>query len=381
MFMQMVSRFLISCVLALGAMPTWAEPPVHIGAVLAISGPASVYGLPADRALWTLLDGMAKDGLAGRQVKVTIYDSEGNSTKAVQLFRRLVDSDQVQIVFGPSTSGESMAVVPVANQLKVPNITFGAAGSITDPVTPYVFATSPTDRLVVENILDHARQRGLKRLAVLYSQDTFGQSGGNFVKDLAAQFGAELVAVETFAAQDMSATAQLLRIKEKAPQALIVWAPNPGPTIALRNAKELGISLPTYLSYASATLSFVEQSGAVAEGVFVPAVPIIAPELLPVSDPRRSVMVKFSEQYRLKWKSAPDLGAGHALDAKLIVENAVKTISGEVTRENLRQAIEKVQMCGANGCRKLAPNDHRGLDRDALVMLRVKDGKWVLGAP
>lgn len=374
-----LSRRLLLCAAAaasLSATAAAAEDTLRVGAILAISGPASSYGGPADKGLKLIFDSLAKEGLAGRKVKLTVYDTEGNSTKAVQLYRRLVDNDEVHVVVGPSTSGESLAVVPVANQLKVPNVTYGGAEPITKPVTPYVFALSPTDRLVVENILDHLRNGGAKTAAVIYSTDGFGQSGGGIVQERASAFGIDLVAVETFSPQDTNMTPQLLRVREKKPDAVIIWSANPAPTIVLRNAQDIGLKLPFYVSYANASLSFIAQTGAAAEGVYVSALPIVAPDVLPDSDPRKAPLAAFEKAYRERWGVPPDQTSGHALDTRIVLEQALKAIDGPVTRENLRAAIENVKMCGADGCRQITAQDHRGLDKSALVLMQVRDGRF-----
>lgn len=376
--MSLTRRSLIAftCLAGLSAGALAAEEPLRIGAILAISGPGSSYGGPAEKGLRLVFENM-KEPLAGRPVKLTIYDTEGNSTKAVQLYRRLVDNEEVHVVVGPSTSGESLAIVPVANQMKVPNITYGGAEPITKPVTPYVFAVSPTDRLVVEAILARLKEKGVKKAAVIYSTDGFGQSGGGIVQERAKAFDLDLVSVETFSPQDTNMTPQLLRMREKGPEAIIIWSANPNPTVILRNARELGMKEKFYLSYANASLSYIAQTGAAAEGTVVAALPIVAPEALSPSDPRAAALTEFDKAYRARWNVAPDQTAGHALDTKIILEEALKTIKGKVTRDNLRAAIETVKMCGADGCRQMTKDDHRGLDKDALVLMEVKDGKFV----
>ena len=374
--MKFLTKMMMGAALAgLTAQIANADDVLKIGAILAISGPGSSYGGPAEKGLHVMFDNLPKEGLAGRQVKLTIYDTEGNSSKAAQLFRRAVDEDEVDVVIGPSTSGESLAVVPIANQMKVPNITYGGAEPITKPVTPYVFAVSPTDRLVVENILDHLRGKGVKKAAVIYSTDGFGQSGGGIVQERAASFGIDITA-ETFSPQDTDMTPQLLRIREKNPEAIIIWSANPNPTVVLRNAQAMGLKLPFYVSYANASLSFVAQTGAAAEGVYVSGLPIVAPDVIPDGDPRKELVVEFAKAYQARWKVAPDQTSGHALDTKIILEDALKTIPGPVTPDNLRAAIETVKMCGADGCRQISPQDHRGLDKNALVLMQIKDGKF-----
>lgn len=379
-------RKLAACLLAavgLVALP-WAasaENMLKVGAILALSGPGSNYGVPAERALRQGLEGLGPQGLAGHPVKLVVYDTEGNSTKAVQLFRRLADSDEVDVIVGPSTSGESLAILPVANQLKVPNITYGGAEAITKPVTPYVFCLSTTDRIAVEKLLGMMKERGLTKVGLIYSTDGFGQSGGTIAQEVAAASGIQLVSVQTFSPQDSDMTPQLLRIREADPQAYMVWSGNPAPTIVLRNAKQIGIQTPFFLSYANATLSLISGAGEAAEGVFVPALPIVAPDALAADDLRRPILVPFAKAFRDRWGVAPDQTAGHGLDTRILLEAALKQINGPVTRDKLRAALETVSMCGADGCRTITPEDHRGLDVSSLVAVQVRGGTWVAAAP
>lgn len=362
--------------LALPGLAVAQKEPIRIGAMIALSGPAAVFGGPAEKALRVLVDNLGPNGIDGHPVQLAVYDTEGNTTKAVQLFRRLVENDNVHIVLGPSTSGESLAVVPLANQMRVPNITFGGAEPITKPTTPYVFATSPTDRLVVENILSDFRDRNIGKVALIYSLDAFGQSGGTIARDLANQYGITIVSEETFGPQDTNMSPQLLRIRSAQPQAMLVWAANPGPSIVMRNAAEIGLKVPTYASYASGSRQFLSQTGPAAEGAFVPSYRIVAPETLPESDPLKQPLIRFAKLYKDRWNIDPDQTSGHSYDVILILEQAIRAMKGPLTRTNLRDAIETAQINGANGIRRLSAEDHRGLDKTTVVMMQAKGGRW-----
>src|SRR5438552_3271238 len=91
-----------------------AQETLKIGAIFATSGPSSFLGVPEERGLKLKVDEINKaGGINGRKVEVVEYDSEGNTTKAAQLARRLIDSDKVLAIVGPSSSGESLQVLPV----------------------------------------------------------------------------------------------------------------------------------------------------------------------------------------------------------------------------------------------------------------------------
>src|SRR2546423_15680215 len=106
--------------LMLAAAPSWAQQPLKVGVIVALSGPAAIYGVPVQRGLRLLVEQLPEQKLSGHPVKLVVVDSESNSTKAVQLVRRLIDQDEVDVIVGPSVSGEAVPIVPIVNQAKVP---------------------------------------------------------------------------------------------------------------------------------------------------------------------------------------------------------------------------------------------------------------------
>jgi ABC-type branched-subunit amino acid transport system substrate-binding protein len=71
--------------------------------------------------------------------------------------------------------------------------------------------------------------------------------------------------------------------------------------------------------------------------------------------------------------------AQHAYDAFIILEKALQSIKGPVTRDAIRGAVEKVEVSGTNGYFRISPQNHSGLDSNSrsFVMLRSIKGKWV----
>jgi branched-chain amino acid transport system substrate-binding protein len=362
--------------MACTALAASAQETFNIVALIATSGPAAIYGGPTEKGLRLSIDNLPNKSLAGRPIKLTVYDTEGNSTRTAQLFRRAAENDQAHVVIGPTTTGEALAILPIVNQIKVPTLTGGSGEAITKPVTPFMFAMPPTDRLAAEAMVASMQQRGYKKVAVLHSQDALGQSGGGIVQELVKPAGMTLVAVETFSPQDTNMAPQLLRIREKDPDAIIVWSANPGPTIVVKNALEMGLKKPIILSQAQSSTAFIAQGGPAAEGTYVAAVPIVAPDVIPDSDPRKQIVAQFSKQYRERYGQPADQGSGHGLDAVLILDAAAKLIKGPLTRESLRDAIEAVKMCGSNGCRQIRPDDHRGLTKESIVVMQIRNGAF-----
>ena len=364
-----------------GAAQETDKKPLRIGAAISLSGATGVWGQETERGLRMLLEQLPDGKLAGHPVELVVYDTETNSTKTAQLFRRLVENDQVDVIVTGSNSGEGLAVVPLANELKVPILNLGAAEAISEPATPYVFAISPMDRIVVNHLLGVLKAQGKTKLGLISSQDGFGQSGSGITRELAASYGVELVADETFGPQDTDMTPQLLRIRKAEPDAMLIWAGNPGPTIIAKTVQTMNLPFQTFVSYASAQFLFVEQTGPAAEGIYTSSMKIIEPYSLADDDKQKALLVKFVDDYKAKYGKLPDQTAGHGTDVLAWLDFALQNIDGELTRDSLRDALEGAEFCAAAGCRKVTRDDHRGLGPDSMALMQVKEGRWVAVQP
>ena len=322
----------------------------------------------------------AAGGMSGNTVALTLYDTEGNSTLAAQQFRRLINSDNVHVVIGPSTTGESLAISTVANEAKVPLISFAGAEAVVNPPTPYVFKVPPTDRIVASQILGYMKEMGITSIAILSSADGYGQAGAGTVKEVAESMGVTVAAAEEFGPRDTDMTPQVLKIRSSGAEALLIWSVNPGPTIILKNAASVGYDKPIFNSYGAASPALIEQAGPAAEGTYVSSMRLLAPESLPEDDPMRGVVSKLAADYRAKYNEEPTTFIGHPADALSLVAAALEKSGGVPDREKLAEAIRSgISFPGANGMFSFTDANHNGLDENSnsMVMLQIKGGQFV----
>ena len=372
---KVMVRALAIASLSAAALAQTAEP-VKIGALIPLSGPGAAIGAAFEKGLQTGLAGLPDKRLAGRPFQLKVYDTEGSSNKAGELFRRLADNDEVDVVIGPSFSGEALAISPIANRMKVPTISSAGAEAVTNPATPYMFSVNPHDRLIVGSVLETFKSRNYKRVGLIYSMDGYGQSGGNMLKQLAPAAGIELVAVETFNMQDTSVSPQLLKIQQTNPDVVLVWSNNPGPIIVLRNARDLGLRKPFFVSYANTTNAFPAQAGPAADGVYAIGLAIAVADTLPEADSRKPVLATLAKAHRERYGAAPDLTAGLGYDSVLVLEQALRKVQGPANRDAIRNALIGAKVCGSTGCLQFTDQDHRGHGPNAMALMQVKDGKW-----
>ncbi|MBE0603740.1 MAG: ABC transporter substrate-binding protein, partial [Deltaproteobacteria bacterium] len=125
--------FVFILVLLSGAV-AWAAEPIRIGAIFSVTGPASFLGEPERNTVKMLEEDINRSGgVLGRPVEFIVYDDETDATKAVTAVDRLIKKDRVVAVIGPSTSGNTLAIMPKIEEGKIPLISCAAAKKITSP--------------------------------------------------------------------------------------------------------------------------------------------------------------------------------------------------------------------------------------------------------
>src|SRR5512133_3511858 len=298
-----ISSIAALCTL-LCATASLAAAPIKIGALFAVTGPAAFLGEPERNSAKMVVDEInAAGGVKGRKLELVVYDTAGDATKAVQLATKLIKDDKVVAIIGPSTTGESMAVLPIAEKEGIPLISCAAGSKITDPVKKWVFKTAQNDGLAVTKIYEYLNKKKLSKVAILTVSDGFGSSGREQLKAHAAKFGIQLVVDETYGPKDTDMTAQLTKIRGSQAQAVICWGTNPGPAVVAKNIKQLGIKLPLFMSHGVSSKKFVELAGDAAEGIILPSGRVIVSDVLSSSDKQKKSLLAFVKDYQKHYKS------------------------------------------------------------------------------
>ena len=367
------------CLSLICATASFASGTIKIGALFAVTGPASFLGEPEKKTLELLVKELnEKGGINGQKVEAVIYDTGGDATKAVQLATKLIKDDKVSVIIGPSTTGESMAVIPVAEKEKIPLISCAAGIKITDPARHWVFKTPANDHVAAEKILNYMTSKKQKTIALLTVTDGFGASGREQLKVIATQKGFTIVADEVYGPKDTDMTAQLTKIRGIKPDAIICWGTNPGPAVITKNIKQLGIKTPLYMSHGVASKKYIELAGAeAAEGVMLPAGKLSVYDSFPKSDPQGRLLKEYDQSYKKAYGTEASTFGGYAYDAFLLISDAIKKAGS--SPEQIRSGVEQTQkLVSFSGIFTMSPKDHNGLDLSAFEMVKVAKGDWAL---
>jgi branched-chain amino acid transport system substrate-binding protein len=356
----------------------FAAPSIKIGALFSVSGPASFLGEPERNTAEMMVADINKaGGIKGRKLELIVYDTQGDATKAVQGVNKLIKDDKVVAIIGPSTTGDSMAVIPVVEKAEIPMISCAAGIKITDPVKKWIFKTAQNDVLAVTKIYKNLQKQKISKIAILTVSDGFGSSGREQLKLQSKEFGMQIISDETYGPKDDDMTVQLTKIRDSEAQAIICWGTNPGPAKVARNVKQLGIKLPLFMSHGVSSKKFIELAGEGAEGIILPSGRVIVADQLPKSDPQKKALMNYVNKYKENYKVEGDHFGGHAYDAVLLLKGAMER--GGFSPAAIRDQLEKTKkFAGIGGTFTYSPQDHAGLTSEAFVLVQVVKGDWKL---
>ncbi|MBI5113216.1 MAG: ABC transporter substrate-binding protein [Rhodovulum sp.] len=359
--------------------PSHAADPIRIGSVVSATGPASFLGDPEQKTLKLYVDQLnKKGGVLGRPIELVLYDDGGDANKARTFATRLIEDDKVVAMVGGTTTGTTMAMIPVFEDAKVPFISLAGAIEIVEPVRAYVFKTPHTDKTACQKIFEDMKARGLTKIGMISGTDGFGKSMRAQCLKVVGDYGITVAIDESYGPTDADMTPQLNKIKNTAGvQAVLNPGFGQGPAIVTRNYAQLGIGLPLYQSHGVASKSFVDLAGPAAEGVRLPAPALLIADKLADTDPQKAVVTEYKKSYETATGQPVSTFGGYGFDGIQILIKAIEQAKS-TDPQKIRDAVEATKgYVGATGLYTMSPTDHLGLGTESFRMLEIRGGDWV----
>lgn len=250
---------------ALASTPLHAAEPglspteILIGSTQPFSGPASAYGAAgfAIEAYFAKVN--EAGGIHGRKLKLMALDDELSPSKTVEQTRKLVEQEQVFLMFGSQGTAANASVQKYLNAKKVPQL-FVSSGShvfLTPDKTPWTVPGLPSysgeARIFAAHIL---RNSPNAKVGVLYQNDDFGK---DYLRGLKSGFGDQagrlIVAEQSYELTDPTVDSQIIALHAAGADTLVMGSLSKQTSQAIRKVSDLGWKPATYLSYVSAAVS------------------------------------------------------------------------------------------------------------------------------
>lgn len=336
-----------AAVLSLAPLAARAQETIRIGLVTALSGQSAKAGEAITRGLTIAIDEVnAKGGLlGGRKLELVRRDDEGNPAKGVVAARELIFKEKVAVLFGGLDTPVSMAIVPLANQEKVPFMGPWAAGT---PITKnganpnFAFRVSAVDEIVNKAMLQYA-QKTFKagKPGMILVNNSWGESNEKGLSAALAAQNMKAVGIEKFEANDLDVVPQLTKLKAAGADVLFLVG-NVGPSAqVVKSLDRMDWKVPIVSHWGPAGGRFTELAGPNAKTVHFVQTYSFFGKQGPVGDKvMKALMAKYPD---IKGADdvTPSVGVANAYDALQLAALAIGK-AGSTKGDDVRQGFYKI---------------------------------------
>ncbi|WP_420916140.1 substrate-binding domain-containing protein [Paenibacillus thiaminolyticus] len=345
------------------------QPPIRIGVLASMTGALESYGKQSTRGFELGID-YATGGtrtVAGRSIEFIIEDTETKPDVAVKKATKLLETDKVDFLVGSSSSGDTLAVLPLAEEYeKVVVVEPAVADSITGELwNRYVFRTARNSSQDAVAGAAAIAKPGVK-IATFAPDGAFGRDGIAAFIAAAEKLGAVIVEEQYADAAATDFTASIQKIVSAKPDYLfIVWAGANTPWKQLQDMKvrEQGIKISTGAPDIAALKTMHELEGMEGFSVYY--------YTLPDNEVNQWLMEEHQKRFN---SDLPDLFTPGGMSAAIAIVEALKKTGGEADTDKLIAAMEGMSFESPKGTMTFRAEDHQALQTIYAVTLKKRDG-------
>jgi branched-chain amino acid transport system substrate-binding protein len=378
---SVLARVFVALFLSAAALAASAQ--VKVGLMVSATGPTTAIGIPQKNT-----GDLLPKSIGGATVEYIQLDDGGDTTRAVQNIKKLIQENNIDAMIGPSTPPKALAILPIIADAKVPVMATVGTSSVVEPLDDkkrWVFKTTQNDDLIAEALIKHMAKNGVKTVGFIGFNDPYGENWYKVFGGLAEKAGIKIVASERYARNDQSVTGQTLKLMAAKPDAVLIAAVGGPAVLPQATLFDQGYKGRIYQTHAVATDDFIKLGKEKVEGTVLAAGPMLVIDEIPDSNPTKKVAQQYIAAYEKQFGSKPATFGANTWDGGLLLQRAIPAAlkagkpGTEAFRVALRDALEKERdVVGTQGVFNMSPTNHNGMDERARVLVTVRDGKFRL---
>jgi branched-chain amino acid transport system substrate-binding protein len=345
------------------------QETVKIGVLASLTGALESYGEQTQRGFELGLE-YATDGtmeVAGKKIEVVFEDTETKPEVAVQKATKLLEEDGVDFLVGSSSSGDTLAVLPLAEEYeKIMIVEPAVADSITgSEFNPYIFRTARNSSQDAVAGAAAIAKDGVK-IATLAPDYSFGRDGVAAFKEAAEGLGAEIVLEEYADPAATDFTSNIQKVIDSKPDYLfVIWAGANSPWNQIGDMKlqEKGIKISTGAPDIAALSAMEPLVGMEGFSVYY--------HELPDNDINDWLVEEHKEKYD---GDVPDLFTPGGMSSAISIVEAIKKTEGDLDSDTLIETMEGMSFDTPKGTMTFREEDHQALQTLYAIKLEKKEG-------
>ena len=370
------------------ALPGVSATEIRIGNTTSLSGPVSALGTIARAQAAYFKQVNDQGGVAGHKINFIFYDDGFNPAKTAEMARKLIEQDDVALLFANLGTGPNSSIVKYVNQLGVPHLFLSVNGDKwTDyKNNPWSMPFAPSGRVECQVAIKHTMQtKPDAKFAILYQNDDFGRDYVAGAKDvLGAKYETQVKAI-SYESTDPTLDSTMIQLMATPADALISGVTGKFGAMVIRKASEMGFKGNHYIATGVSSI----------QGILVPAGVDRATGVLSTvyakdpSDPGLAddPGIKAYKAFMAKWfpeGNPDDSFNAYGYMTAMVMTRVLQQCNGDFSRKNI--------MAQANNLKDLenpillpgikintSPTDHRPLKQ--MQLQRFDGKKWVKFGP
>lgn len=345
------------------------KTPIKIGLLASKTGALESYGKQTERGFQLGIEYATKGSkeIGGRPIEIIVEDTETKPDVAVQKATKLLEKDKVDLLVGSSSSGDTLAVLPLAEEYKKVMIVEPAvADSITGANwNKYIFRTA---RNSSQDAVAGAAAIAKKdvKIATFAPDSAYGRDGIAAFKAAALKLGATIVAEQYADPKATDYTASIQKVVSAKPDYLyVVWAGANSPWKQFQDMKvqQQGIKISTGAPDIAALKTMNDLIGMEGFTVYY--------HTLPQNEVNKWLVTEHMKRFN---NEVPDLFAPGGMSAAIAAVEALKKTNGDSGADKLIPAMEGMSFETPKGKMTFRKEDHQALQPMYAIKLEKKDG-------
>jgi branched-chain amino acid transport system substrate-binding protein len=244
---------------------------IKIGVIASLTGPGAYFGEQFINGLNIAIEEINDNGgIKNKKIKLIIEDSKTDNTTALTVAKKLVEIDNVSIILGDSWNSTTLTIMPYINQKKIVMISPNASLDVFTK-DDYFFRLVPKTSDFMKVLAEYANKNDIKTVAFARASGVFGEEHYTDFKSEFEKLGGKIVADETFDVKSTDVRSELMKIKDKTPDAVFdLHASGPSVGLLISQAEQLGIKTKYIGTWSVENSALLKQYGKEIESIIYP---------------------------------------------------------------------------------------------------------------
>ncbi|MEK6959579.1 MAG: ABC transporter substrate-binding protein [Nanoarchaeota archaeon] len=336
---------------------------IRIGAVLALTGAASIHGQNEREGLELARKEInSKGGIAGKQVEIIYEDDQTDSAKSVTAIKKLVEVDNINLIIGGTWDFLANADIPVIEEGKAVLLSPSALPDTITQKSGRFFSVHSPIALHSDSMEGWMAKTGVKKVAAIVVNNPWGLAHMAAIEDAAKMQGVDIILEEKLPSFDQNDLSTVLtKVSASGADGLFIAANFDDSALLAKKRSELSIKMPILSGenfYTALATGKIDKKDA--EGVYALKF--------------ESGQSDFPNRFEKEYGKSPDIYSDTAYDALYAFKAAIEKADSQ-DPDRIIQSLHEISFDGASG--KIFFGDKNYPENKKSVLGTIRDGKWI----